>query len=173
MTTDGLREKVRIYLRDTGYGFSTSSRTYEDAEINAALTNAREKCFKALLGIPRMSRITAARMAKTATGTTGTSVPSDYVLLEAGTRSGASSFDPNGYIPAKSPDIGEALISQGLDAIFAHTRKFYGTAALAYYWAKPTSDLSLAATTLTDFSDSFYNGVAVLESTGVDRNFYQ
>lgn len=169
MTTAVLRDRTRFLIAGTQRGRSSTALPYLDAEINRALQTAREKLFLVLVSQPRPARVAVHRMVRTATGTTGTTVPAAFWALECGIRSGVATDDANGYIPAEEPYLGEALVGQNLDCIYAYGGKFYGTAATAVYWQKPTSDLTAADTALTDFSDAFYNVVSIIAALDLLR----
>ncbi len=169
MTTQDLRDRTTFLVAGGQRGRSSSAFPYSPDEINRALAAAREKLCILLLSQPRPARVAIHRMVRTATGTTGTNVPAAFLALECGIRSGAATDDANGYIPAEDPYLGEALVGQSLDCIFAYGGKFYGTAATAVYWQKPTSDLTAALATLTDFSDAFYHVVTIMAALSLMR----
>lgn len=154
---------AREYLHDTGRGFATDNRYFEDDAILVALNDAKRRVVKALLlrpgpnpRIPNPAYITLCRLLKTCDGTTNTPVPDDFWKLEGGLATDQS------YIPRVNLSIGKGLVGTGHDLIFVKGGVFFGTAATALYWAYPTEKITTAKQMLTEFPDGLYDTVELL-----------
>lgn len=181
MTGGYLHNALRVVVRDTATGASTSGRYYADDEVNSALTRARTDAVQALfsigdlLGFPqtaadyersilgaamphKKARITLSGLLRSVAYTSpGQAVPNDFWKIECG-------VDSNGKFVKTEPVFqAEAMTNTWVRQVYAKGAAFYGALCMVYYWANPSilignnaTDLNTGATALPD---AFYHAI--------------
>lgn len=157
ITADEYHVQLRSLLHDTGEGYSNAETFYNEDEVVRISLECRKKVLQAC--VEEGKHLTVNLMIKYATATTGANVPSDFWRVIVGTKATSRL-----WVNSEPMHIAEALVAQGADLIYVKAGKFYGTAANAYYWAFPTSEMQPSINQFADFPDSFYHCVMTLTS---------
>lgn len=177
MNSEEYHIQLRVLLHDTADNYSVDETVYLEEELTRVSLECRNRVFQACvdqsdafrmlvgLGIDpnrsksiasRSRHLTVYRRVQNNAATSGTDIPANFWKLIVGRK--ASGL----WVNVEPLKIAEALVDEGLDAVFVKAGKFYGTASLAYYWAYPTSSMAPRIQPFSDFSDSFYHAVMSL-----------
>lgn len=177
MTGAELITSVRVILRDTGRGASTTARFYSDDAIINALVRARQDTVNKLFELSDLAphssfteyldvageampihrpRITLSGLYRqVAYSSAGQAVPNDFWRIECGVEADGS------YVKTEATPQAVMMANTFEHIVYARGGSFFGTLCTVHYWANPSVSIANDSTNLnagaTPLSDAFYN----------------